>query len=142
MKRQALAVLVATALVVAPVAANPPPRFPAGAVWHQDISSAPLHANSASQISALAGLGGFGNGRMDGWRYDYRGAWVYRDANYGYRGFYVSQGEYNYYFREGFRRGYEDGYYARYRYGRNYNGSEVILGTVLSGILNLQAYRW
>jgi len=88
---------------------------------------------------------GFYAGRadqMDGWRFDYRGAWVYRDANYGYRGFYVSQGEYNYYFREGFRRGYEDGYYARYRYGRNYNGSEVILGTVLSGILNLQAYRW
>jgi hypothetical protein len=78
----------------------------------------------------------------DGWRFDYRGAWVYRDANYGYRGFYVNQGEYNYYFREGFRRGYEDGYYQRYRYGRSYNGSDVILGTVLSGILNLQAYRW
>jgi hypothetical protein len=88
---------------------------------------------------------GFYAGRADmedGWRYDYRGAWVYRDANYGYRGFYVSQGEYNYYFREGFRRGYEDGYYQRYRYGRSYNGSDVILGTVLSGILNLQAYRW
>ena len=88
---------------------------------------------------------GFYAGRadhMDGWRYDYRGAWVYRDANYGYRGFYVNQSEYNYYFRQGFRRGYEDGYYQRYRYGRSYNGSEVILGTVLSGILNLQAYRW
>ena len=80
--------------------------------------------------------------RMDGWRFDYRNAWVYRDANYGYRGFYVQQREYNYYFREGFRRGYEDGYYTRYRYGRSYNGSDVILGTVLSGILNLQAYRW
>jgi hypothetical protein len=88
---------------------------------------------------------GFYAGRadqQDGWRFDYRGAWVYRDANYGYRGFYVNQGEYNYYFREGFRRGYEDGYYQRYRYGRSYNGSDVILGTVLSGILNLQAYRW
>jgi hypothetical protein len=57
-------------------------------------------------------------------------------------GFYVDQREYNYYFREGFRRGYEDGYYTRYNYGRSYNGSDVILGTVLSGILNLQAYRW
>jgi hypothetical protein len=56
--------------------------------------------------------------RMDGWRFDYRNAWVYRDANYGYRGFYVQQREYNYYFREGFRRGYEDGYYTRYNYGR------------------------
>jgi hypothetical protein len=80
--------------------------------------------------------------RMDGWRYDYRGAYVYRDANYGYRGFYVNQSEYRYYFRQGFRRGYEDGYYSRRHYGRSYNGSDVILGTVLSGILNLQAYRW
>jgi len=88
---------------------------------------------------------GFHAGRadyLDGWRYDYRGSWVYRDGNYGYRGFYVSQREYNYYFREGFRRGYEDGYHQRYSYGRSYNGSDVILGTVLSGILNLQAYRW
>jgi hypothetical protein len=67
---------------------------------------------------------------------------VYRDANYGYRGFYVSRSEYNYYFREGFRRGYEDGYYSRRHYGRSYNGSDVILGSALSLILNLQAYRW
>jgi flagellar biosynthesis/type III secretory pathway protein FliH len=80
--------------------------------------------------------------REDGWRYDYRSAFVYRDANYGYRGFYVSRSEYNYYFREGFRRGYEDGYYGHRRYGRSYNGSDVILGSVLSLILNLQAYRW
>jgi hypothetical protein len=80
--------------------------------------------------------------REDGWRYDYRNAFVYRDANYGYRGFYVSRGEYNYYFREGFRRGYEDGYYSRRHYGRSYNGSDVILGSALSLILNLQAYRW
>jgi hypothetical protein len=80
--------------------------------------------------------------RMDGWRYDYRGSWVYRDGNYGYRGFYVGQREYNYYFREGFRRGYEDGYYSRRHYGRSYNGSDVILGAVLSTILNLQVYRW
>ena len=80
--------------------------------------------------------------REDVWRYDYRGAYVYRDANYGYRGFYVSRSEYNYYFREGFRRGYEDGYYSRRRYGRSYNGSDVILGSALSLILNLQAYRW
>jgi len=63
MKRLAAACL-ATAFVAMPVAANPPPRFPAGAVWNQDISQAPLHPNSASQISTLAGLGGFGNGRM------------------------------------------------------------------------------
>ena len=38
------------------------PRFPSNAVWHRDISAAPLSANSASMISALSGLGGWGNG--------------------------------------------------------------------------------
>ncbi|MBX3698244.1 MAG: hypothetical protein R3F08_17590 [Dokdonella sp.] len=42
--------------------ANPPPRFPAGAVWHQNIASAPLHPNSTSMINTLVGLGGWGNG--------------------------------------------------------------------------------
>ena len=40
------------------------PRFPAGAVWHQNISNAALHPQSATMISTLAGLGGFGFGRM------------------------------------------------------------------------------
>ena len=40
------------------------PRFPPAAVWHQNISAAPLHPQSASMISTLAGLGGFGLGRM------------------------------------------------------------------------------
>ena len=44
--------------------AEAPPRFPPGAVWHQDIRTAPLHPQSSSMISTLAGLGGFGNGRM------------------------------------------------------------------------------
>ena len=41
-----------------------PPRFPPGAVWHQDIRNAPVHPQSASMISTLQGLGGFGFGRM------------------------------------------------------------------------------
>ena len=40
------------------------PRFPPAAVWHQDISAATLHPQSASMIATLAGLGGFGFGRM------------------------------------------------------------------------------
>jgi hypothetical protein len=40
------------------------PRFPAGATWHQDVSRAPVHPASAEMIATLAGLGGFGNGRM------------------------------------------------------------------------------
>lgn len=80
--------------------------------------------------------------RQDSWRFDYRNAYPYRDANFGYRGFYVSQREYNYYFREGFRRGYEDGYYGRRRYGQMRNGNDAMLGTVLSVILNLQQNRY
>ncbi len=42
------------------------PRFPAGAVWNQDISSAPISAApnvpSATMISTLTGLGGWGGG--------------------------------------------------------------------------------
>lgn len=43
------------------------PRFPAGAVWNQDISAATVHPNSAGptgMIATLSGLGGFGFGRM------------------------------------------------------------------------------
>jgi serine/threonine-protein kinase len=52
--------------VAAPATAEKLPQFVTGAVWNQEITSAPLHPNSSSMISTLAGLGdgGFGNGRM------------------------------------------------------------------------------
>ncbi len=61
--------LVALAALCAAGAAGPgsaasPPRFPDQAVWNQDISQAALHPQSASMIATLAGLGGFGYGRM------------------------------------------------------------------------------
>jgi serine/threonine-protein kinase len=40
------------------------PRFHPGAVWNQEISGAAVHPDSAVMIATLAGLGGFGNGRM------------------------------------------------------------------------------
>jgi hypothetical protein len=58
-----------------------------------------------------------------------------------YSGYYVDRDDYNYYFREGFSRGYEDGYDSRYQYGRYSNGTSSILGAVLSSILNLQSLR-
>jgi hypothetical protein len=79
--------------------------------------------------------------RSDRWRFGYQDSYAFQDANYGYTGFYVDQGDYNYYFREGFRRGYEDGFYGRYQYGRNVNGSYSILGGVLSQILRLTSLR-
>jgi hypothetical protein len=80
--------------------------------------------------------------RQDGWPYNFRAAYAYKDANVGYRGYYVGQADYNYYFREGFRRGYDDGYYSRSRYGRSSaNGRYSILGSALSKILTLVSLR-
>jgi hypothetical protein len=80
--------------------------------------------------------------RDDRWRSNYKDSYAYRDANYGYSGYYVNRTDYNYYFREGFQRGYEDGYNTRSRYGRVANdGNPSILETILSQILNFQALR-
>jgi len=74
--------------------------------------------------------------RMDGWRYSYRDSFAYQDGNYGYPGYYVDRAEYNHYFRQGFQRGYEDGYYGQSRYGRYDNGNMSILEALLPVILN------
>jgi hypothetical protein len=71
----------------------------------------------------------------------YRNAFGYQDANYGYSGQYVAQSDYNYYFREGFRRGYTDGYGSTSQYGSFNNGSGSILGNVLTSILGLTNLR-
>ena len=77
--------------------------------------------------------------RADGWNFDYQSSDAYLDGSYGYDGYYVDFSEYQYYFREGFRRGYEDGYYSRSQYGQYSNGGYSILGAILQGILNLQS---
>ena len=79
--------------------------------------------------------------RQDRSTSNYEDSFAYQDANYGYSGFYVDRDDYNNYFREGFRRGYEDGYSSRSRYGRNANGSHSILDAILSQILRFQSLR-
>jgi len=79
--------------------------------------------------------------RQDRWQSDYRNSYGYQDANYGYNGYYGNQAEYNYYFREGFNRGYQDGYDSRTQYGLYSNGSRSILGSILAQILNFQSMR-
>jgi hypothetical protein len=79
--------------------------------------------------------------RQDGYSRGYKDSYAYEDASYGYNGMYVDQGDYNYYFRQGFDRGYQDGYNSRSQYGTNSNGVLGILGSVLSSILNLQQLR-
>ena len=79
--------------------------------------------------------------RMDGWRADYRSSYAYQNASYGFNGYYGDRNEYAYYFRQGFRRGYEDGYYGRQQYGTYRDGKAALIGTVLNTILGLQNYN-
>jgi hypothetical protein len=72
---------------------------------------------------------------------------TYRTGTMGYQS-YVDRGQYQYYFRQGFQRGYQDGTNVQYRddmngtyqYGAYENGSLNILGSILNSILNLQTY--
>lgn len=87
---------------------------------------------------------GFNTGaadREDRWQASYQDSYAYQDANYGYNGYYVERDDYNYYFREGFRRGYDDGYNSRGQYGRVVSGSHVMLEITLSDVLGFQAIR-
>jgi hypothetical protein len=79
--------------------------------------------------------------RQDRWAFNYENSYAYQDGNYGYSGFYVDRDDYNYYFRQGFSRGYDDGYYGRHRYGAYATGRYSVLGSVLSVILDLQPLR-
>jgi hypothetical protein len=79
--------------------------------------------------------------RQDGYAANYQNNAAYRDANYGYSGYYVDQSDYNYYFRQGFQRGYNDGYYSRSQYGSSLNGQPSILSTLLTSILGLTSLR-
>ena len=79
--------------------------------------------------------------RADGYPANYANNAAYRDANYGYSGNYVDQADYNYYFRQGFQRGYTDGYNSRSQYGSSLNGQSSILATLLTSILGLTSLR-
>ncbi len=78
--------------------------------------------------------------RYDNWDYDYQNSDSYRDGSYGYDSYYVGLNEYQYYFRQGFQKGYDDGYYGRYRYGAYSNGRRSLLGNILRGILTIAIY--
>ena len=77
--------------------------------------------------------------RQDRWHSDYRDSYAYRDANYGYSGYYIAQDALQLLFREGFQRGYEDGFDSRYQYGRYYEGRYSVLDAILSQILCFQS---
>jgi hypothetical protein len=79
--------------------------------------------------------------RQDQWTAGYEDSYAYQDANYGYDGYYGDQDSYNYYFRQGFAKGYDDGYNSRSQFGSVANGRHNLLTNVLQGILNLQSLR-
>jgi hypothetical protein len=75
--------------------------------------------------------------RADHWRSGYQSSPAYVDANFGYEGMYIDQADYNYYFRQGFQRGYQDGFANHYQYGSYSNGTYIVGAAVLAGILGL-----
>jgi chemotaxis protein histidine kinase CheA len=80
--------------------------------------------------------------REDRWtRGTYRDSYGYQDANYGYNGRYIDQSQYNHYFREGFRRGYDDGRNSRSRYGRSSGRGHQLLASVMIQIVNIRSIR-
>jgi hypothetical protein len=118
-------------------------------IYQYAVSGAPRYTNQygADVLKQAVNYGyqeGYQAGqadRQDRWAADYRNSYAYTDANYGYNGYYVSQSDYNYYFRQGFQKGYDDGYYSRSQYGNSLNGSTSILGSVLSALLRFTSLR-
>jgi hypothetical protein len=87
---------------------------------------------------------GFRSGQadqQDRYTSGYQNSYAYQNANVGYSGYSGDQDSYNYYFRRGFGKGYEDGYNSRSQYATHANGQYTVLGAVLSTILNLQNLR-
>lgn len=78
--------------------------------------------------------------REDRSRFSYQNTYAYQDATYGYNGYHVDLTEYRYYFRQGFNRGYQDGYNSRSQYGNNSNGGFSMLGNILQQIFNVRPY--
>ena len=80
--------------------------------------------------------------REDGWhRGGYRDSFVYQDGDRGYDGRDFDPSQHDHYFREGVRRGYEDGLNDRRRYGRTDEGHYLLSSGALSGILTFEPLR-
>jgi len=116
-------------------------RYSRGGTYYETNRFGETQLQQAVQYGYSEGFRAGMADRQDRWQSDYERSVAYQDANYGYNGYYVPQDDYSYYFREGFRRGYEDGYNGRSQYGRRINGRYSILGSVLGGILSFEMMR-
>lgn len=72
--------------------------------------------------------------RQDRWPMNVTNSYIYQDANYGYSGILVPRSDYNYYFRQGYNRCYQNGYNGR-------GSSSSILESVIESVLGLQLLR-
>ncbi|MGH7619037.1 MAG: hypothetical protein ACREPM_17595 [Gemmatimonadaceae bacterium] len=116
-------------------------RYNVGGVYRQTNEYGVDALRQAVNNGYLEGVRAGQADRGRGWSPDYQNSAMYREADDGYVGNYVGQGDYSYYFRQGFQRGYEDGYYSRSQYGNYLNGGGSVLGNILTGILGLQLIR-
>ena len=114
-------------------------RYNRGGSWYYTSQYGAQMIQNAIQYGYEEGYRAGQADRYDGWGYNYDSSYGYQDASYGYDSYYVGMDEYSYYFREGFRRGYDDGYYDRYEYGRYNGGKYQILGSVLGAIFSFIA---
>lgn len=103
---------------------------------YNGISMLQQGVNYGYQEGVQAGLADRQSGRY----YDFQDAAAFQSGLYGYNAGYVDSSQYGYYFREGFRRGYDDGYYGRYQYGTYSNGTFSILSSILAQVLSYQGY--
>ncbi len=112
--------------------------------YNRDGSTYQTNQYGANQLRAAVNSGyseGFRAGQadqQDRFTSGYQNSYAYQDANYGYNGYANDQDTYNYYFRQGFTKGYDDGYNSRTQFGTVSSGKYSILGNVLNTILNLQ----
>lgn len=116
-------------------------RYSYGGNWHSTNRHGADMLRQAVSRGYQEGLRAGRADRHDRWSRGYRDSRVWIDASYGYDNYYVRRADYQHYFRQGFDRGYQDGYHGRQRYGR-YNDRDntaIIFSAVLAAILGLQA---
>jgi hypothetical protein len=123
------------------IAADSSYRYSRGGVWFETNQYGATLLRQAVNAGYDEGFHSGQADRQDRWASNYQDSFEYQDATFGYGGHYVDQTEYSYYFREGFRRGYEDGYGNRHQYGSYSAGRYSVLGAVLGTILVLQSIR-
>lgn len=109
-----------------------------GSYYQTDFRGADLLRQAVNQGYSQ----GYRQGQVDrryGRNSGYYGSSMYRSGTYGYRT-YVDRSQYQYYFQQGFERGYQDGFYSRTQYGYYSGGRRNILANILGSILNIQPY--